>query len=167
MATLAATDSLTGLANRRRLDQVLRQEWARAQRNHMPLALLMVDVDHFKAFNQRHGHAGGDHALREVAKAIEACLRRPADLAARYGGEEFQVVLPETDLAGAQVMAERIRRSVEELVPFADDARGVTVSIGIGLSGTQYDLARLLGAADEALYRAKAKGRNRVEGPEA
>ena len=167
LATLAATDSLTGLANRRRLDQVLRQEWARAQRNHMPLALLMVDVDHFKAFNQRHGHAGGDHALREVAKAIEACLRRPADLAARYGGEEFQVVLPETDLAGAQVMAERIRRSVEELVPFADDARGVTVSIGIGLSGTQYDLARLLGAADEALYRAKAKGRNRVEGPEA
>jgi len=164
---LVFRDSLTGLANRRRLDQVLRQEWARAQRNHMPLALLMVDVDHFKAFNQRHGHAGGDHALREVAKAIEACLRRPADLAARYGGEEFQVVLPETDLAGAQVMAERIRRSVEELVPFADDARGVTVSIGIGLSGTQYDLARLLGAADEALYRAKAKGRNRVEGPEA
>ncbi|MEN5140210.1 sensor domain-containing diguanylate cyclase [Pseudomonas juntendi] len=167
LATLAATDSLTGLANRRRLDQVLRQEWARAQRNRKPLALLMVDVDHFKAFNQRHGHAGGDHALREVAKTIEACIRRPADLAARYGGEEFQVVLPETDLAGAQLLAERIRASVEALAPFADDAHSVTVSIGIGLSGSQHDLSRVLGAADEALYRAKAKGRNRVEGPEA
>lgn len=165
LETLAATDSLTGLANRRRLDQVLRQEWTRAQRSRKPLAVLMVDVDHFKAFNQRHGHAGGDHALREVAKTIEACIRRPADLAARYGGEEFQVVLPETDLAGAQLLAERIRASVEALAPFADDARSVTVSIGIGLSGTQHDLARVLGAADEALYRAKAKGRNRVEGP--
>lgn len=165
LETLAATDSLTGLANRRRLDQVLRQEWARAQRSRKPLAVLMVDVDHFKAFNQRHGHAGGDHALREVAKTIEACIRRPADLAARYGGEEFQVVLPETDLAGAQLLAERIRASVEALAPFADDAYSVTVSIGIGLSGTQHDLAGVLGAADEALYRAKAKGRNRVEGP--
>ena len=165
LATLAATDSLTGLANRRRLDQVLRQEWARAQRNRKPLAVLMVDVDHFRAFNQRHGHAGGDHALREVAKTIEACIRRPADVAARYGGEEFQVVLPETDLSGAQMLAERIRSSVEALAPFADDAHSVTVSIGIGLSGTQHDLAKVLGAADEALYRAKAKGRNRVEGP--
>ena len=167
LATLAATDSLTGLANRRRLDQVLRQEWARAQRNRKPLAVLMVDVDHFKAFNQRHGHAGGDHALREVAKTIEASIRRPADLAARYGGEEFQVVLPETDLAGARLLAERIRTSVEALAPFADDVHSVTVSIGIGLSAPQHDLSSVLGAADEALYRAKAKGRNRVEGPDA
>ncbi|MDF0730208.1 sensor domain-containing diguanylate cyclase [Pseudomonas entomophila] len=167
LATLAATDSLTGLANRRRLDQTLRQEWARAQRNRKPLAILMVDVDHFKAFNQRHGHAGGDHALREVARAIERCIRRPADLAARYGGEEFQVVLPETELAGAMLLAERIRASVEALPPFGDDERPVTVSVGIGLfvPGTQHDLARVLGAADEALYRAKANGRNRVEEP--
>ncbi|MDZ3993702.1 GGDEF domain-containing protein [Pseudomonas sp. Teo4] len=167
LATLAATDSLTGLANRRRLDQVLRLEWARAQRNRQPLAVLMVDVDHFKAFNQRHGHAGGDHALREVARTLEQCIRRPADLAARYGGEEFQVVLPETDLAGARLLAERIRSAVQALAPFADDAHSVTVSIGIGLflPGTQHDLARVLGAADEALYRAKANGRNRVEAP--
>jgi len=167
LATLAATDSLTGLANRRRLDHVLRLEWARAQRNRKPLAVLMVDIDHFKAFNQRHGHAGGDHALREVAKAIEHCIRRPADLAARYGGEEFQVILPETEAAGALLLAERIRASVEDLAPFADDARSVTVSIGIGvyIPGTQHDLATVLGAADEALYRAKANGRNRVEGP--
>ncbi|MFI8558813.1 diguanylate cyclase domain-containing protein [Pseudomonas putida] len=169
LATLAATDSLTGLPNRRRLDQVLRQEWARAQRNRQPLAVLMVDVDHFKAFNQRHGHAGGDHALREVAKTIERCIRRPADLAARYGGEEFQVVLPETDLAGAQLLAERIRASVAALAPLGEDTHSVTVSIGIGLyrPGTQDDLASVLGAADEAAYRAKAKGRNRVEGPTA
>jgi diguanylate cyclase (GGDEF)-like protein len=168
LATLAATDSLTGLANRRRLDQVLRQEWARAQRNRQPLAVLMVDVDLFKAFNQRHGHAGGDHVLREVAKTIERCIRRPADLAARYGGEEFQVVLPETELAGALMLAERIRASVEAMPPFHGDERAVTVSVGIGLHvpGTQQDLTRLLGDADEALYRAKAKGRNRVEGPE-
>lgn len=167
LATLAATDSLTGLANRRRLDQVLRLEWARAQRNRRPLAILMVDIDHFKAFNQRHGHAGGDHALREVAKTIERAIRRPADLAARYGGEEFQVVLPETELAGALMLAERIRADVQALPLFGEDSLPITVSIGIGLyiPGTQQDLARLLGAADEALYRAKAAGRNRVAGP--
>ncbi|HKS13638.1 MAG TPA: sensor domain-containing diguanylate cyclase [Pseudomonas sp.] len=165
LATLAATDSLTGLANRRRLDEVLGQEWARSQRSRTPLAVLMVDVDHFKAFNQRHGHAGGDSALREVAKAIDARIRRPADLAARYGGEEFQVVLPETELAGALQLAEHIRAGVEGLPPFAGDTRPVTVSIGIGVytPDTQQDLASVLGAADEALYRAKAKGRNRVE----
>ncbi len=167
LATLAATDSLTGLANRRRLDQVLRQEWARAQRNRKPLAVLMVDVDHFKAFNQRHGHAGGDHVLREVATTLELCIRRPADLAARYGGEEFQVVLPETELAGARLLAERIRASVEAMPPFGDDERSVTVSVGIGLHvpGNAQDLSALLADADEALYRAKANGRNRVEGP--
>jgi len=167
LATLAATDSLTGLANRRRLDQVLRQEWSRAQRNRKPLAVLMVDVDHFRAFNQRHGHAGGDHALREVASTLQLCIRRPADLAARYGGEEFQVLLPETELAGALVLAERIRAQVESLAPFADDHHAVTVSIGVGVytPGTQQDLTQVLGAADEALYRAKANGRNRVEGP--
>ncbi|MBF8652790.1 diguanylate cyclase [Pseudomonas putida] len=167
LASLAATDSLTGLANRRHLDQMLRHEWARAQRTRQPLTVLMVDVDHFKAFNQRHGHAGGDHALREVAKAIEACIRRPADLAARYGGEEFQVVLPETDAQGARLLAERICRSVERLAPFGNDTQPVTVSIGIGSfnANTQQGLAAMLGGADEALYRAKAKGRNRVEGP--
>ncbi|WP_028696395.1 sensor domain-containing diguanylate cyclase [Pseudomonas cremoricolorata] len=166
LEALAATDGLTGLANRRRLDQVLRQEWARAQRNAQPLAVLMIDVDDFKAFNQRHGHAGGDHALREVALTLQRCIRRPADLAARYGGEEFQVVLPETDLAGAYWLAERIRQAVAALPPFGGDSTPVTVSIGIAVhtAQTQQDLTTLLGLADEALYRAKAAGRNRVEG---
>ncbi|KJK08070.1 MULTISPECIES: diguanylate cyclase [Pseudomonas] len=165
LAELAATDSLTGLANRRQLDQVLRREWSRAQRNHRALAVLMVDVDHFKAFNERHGHQGGDEALRAVATAIARSIRRPADLAARYGGEEFLVVLPETERHGAQVLAERIRRSVEALPAFADDTKPVTVSIGIGCykPGTQQDLATLLGSADDALYCAKRNGRNRVE----
>jgi len=165
LAELAATDSLTGLANRRQLDQVLRREWSRAQRNHRPLAVLMVDVDHFKAFNERHGHQGGDEALREVAAAIARSIRRPADLAARYGGEEFLVVLPETERHGAQTLAERIRSSVEGLPPFGDDSVPVTVSIGIGCytPGAQQDLATLLGCADDALYCAKRNGRNRVE----
>lgn len=165
LAALAATDSLTGLANRRRLDQVLRQEWARSLRNARPLAVLMVDVDHFKAFNDRHGHPGGDAALRQVAAAIASSIRRPADLAARYGGEEFLVVLPETELPGALLLAERIRAAVEALPPFGADTAPVTVSIGIGCHtpGAQQDLATLLGDADEALYRAKGNGRNRVE----
>lgn len=165
LAELAATDSLTGLANRRQLDQVLRREWSRAQRNHRALAVMMVDVDHFKAFNERHGHQGGDEALRKVAAAIARSIRRPADLAARYGGEEFLVVLPETERHGAQVLAERIRRSVEALPLFADDTAPVTVSIGIGCytPDAQHDLATLLGSADDALYSAKRNGRNRVE----
>lgn len=169
LAQLAATDSLTGLPNRRRLDQTLRLEWARAQRSGKPLAVLMVDIDHFKAFNERHGHAGGDHALREVAKTLERCIRRPADLAARYGGEEFQVVLPETDAPGARLIAERIRAAVEALPALGQSGSTITVSIGIALytEKTQHDLSTVLGLADEALYRAKAMGRNRVEGPPA
>lgn len=167
LATLAATDSLTGLANRRRLDQVLRHEWLHAQHKRQPLAVLMVDVDHFRAFNQRHGHAGGDHALREVANALKYCIRRPADLAARYGGEEFQVILPGTDMPGAMMLAERVRAKVQALAPFAGDEDSVTVSVGVSVytPGTQQSLAQVLSAADVALYRAKANGRNRVEGP--
>lgn len=165
LVELAATDSLTGLANRRQLDQVLRREWSRTQRNYRPLAVLMVDVDHFKAFNEHYGHQGGDVALRQVAAAIDNSIRRPADLAARYGGEEFLVVLPETERNGAQLLAERIRRNVEALPPFGDDTQKVTVSIGIGCytPGAAQNLATLLGSADDALYRAKRNGRNRVE----
>jgi diguanylate cyclase (GGDEF)-like protein len=121
LAGLASTDGLTGLANRRRLDQALAQEWARGIRSGRPLALLMIDVDHFKAFNDRHGHHGGDVALRSVAQTLAASIRRPGDLAARYGGEEFMVVLPETDKAGACVIAEKLRLAIEALPPFAND----------------------------------------------
>jgi len=165
---LAATDSLTGLPNRRQLDQVLRREWARAQRNQRPIAVLMIDVDHFRSFNERHGHAGGDEALRRVADAIGCSLLRPTDLAARYGGEEFVAILPDTDLPGALILAERIRVSVQSLPPYGNDEKPVSVSIGIGVyePGTALGLGELMVSADEALYRAKRNGRNRVEMPQ-
>ena len=164
LAQLAATDALTGLANRRTLDQALRHEWFRAQRSGMPLSLMMIDADHFKAFNDRHGHQAGDEALRSLANVISAHVRRPADLAARYGGEEFSVILAETDSAGARQIAENIRKAVEQL-PLVEGADGpMTVSIGISTwtTATDISLESLLFAADKALYQAKENGRNRV-----
>ncbi|MDB6143788.1 MAG: hypothetical protein JWP80_2832 [Pseudomonas sp.] len=165
LADLAATDGLTGLANRRTLDQVLNTEWTRGLRSGKPMSLLMIDVDHFKAFNDRHGHHGGDEALRNVATVILESIRRPGDLAARYGGEEFSVVLPETPLNGAQVIAENIRRAIEAMPPFANDQQPITVSIGLASQvihpgDTPAALTKL---ADKALYQAKRNGRNRVE----
>ena len=164
LAQLAATDALTGVANRRILDLTLRHEWFRAQRSGLPLSVLMIDADHFKAFNDRHGHQGGDEALRTVAKVISANVRRPADLVARYGGEEFSVILAETDSAGAQQIAEKIRAAVEQLPRVEGDEQPMTVSIGISTWTTQTDatLEQLLFAADKALYQAKERGRNRV-----
>ncbi|WP_411381114.1 sensor domain-containing diguanylate cyclase [Pseudomonas sp. MPB26] len=164
LSELAATDALTGLANRRILDERLRLEWDRAQRSTEPLTLLMIDVDHFKAFNDRHGHQGGDEALRTVAQVIGGNIRRPADLAARYGGEEFAVVLPHTDTQGAWVIAEHIRSSVEHLPRVAGDERPITVSIGLSTwdKRKRQSLEALLLSADQALYEAKHSGRNRI-----
>jgi len=125
---------------------------------------MMIDADHFKAFNDRHGHQAGDQALRELAKVITANVRRPADLVARYGGEEFSVILAETDSAGAQQIAEHIRQAVERL-PLRDGAQmPMTVSIGISswTATSEMTLEQLLFAADKALYQAKEGGRNRV-----
>ncbi|GFM74903.1 diguanylate cyclase [Pseudomonas cichorii] len=165
LASLAATDGLTGLANRRQLDDALDIEWARALRSGKLLSLLMIDVDHFKAFNERHGHQGGDEALRKVAYTLSRNIRRPGDIAARYGGEEFVVVLPETDLQGAMVLAESIRLAVEAIPPFTDDTQSITVSIGVASQIVQQNskLEALFGLADKALYQAKNNGRNRVE----
>jgi len=164
LSELAATDPLTGLANRRILDQRLRLEWDRAQRSTEPLTLLMIDVDHFKAFNDRHGHHGGDAALRTVAQVIGDNIRRPADLAARYGGEEFAVILPHTDAKGAWVIAEHIRSSVEHLPRVNGADRPITVSIGMSTwdKRSRMTLEALLLKADQALYEAKHSGRNRI-----
>ena len=164
LALLAATDALTGVANRRTLDQTLRHEWFRAQRSGQPLSVLMVDADHFKAFNDRHGHQGGDDALRAVAKVICANVRRPADLVARYGGEEFSVILAETDNAGARQIAEKIRVAVEQMPLVAGAETPITVSIGISTWTTEKEISleQLLFMADKALYQAKEGGRNRV-----
>ncbi|WP_248748836.1 sensor domain-containing diguanylate cyclase [Pseudomonas sp. MWU15-20650] len=164
LSELAATDALTGVANRRTLDERLHLEWDRAQRSTEPLTVLMIDVDHFKAFNDRHGHQGGDAALRTVAQVIEDNIRRPADLAARYGGEEFAVVLPHTDAKGAWLIAEHIRSSVEHLPRVAGDDQPITVSIGMSTwqKHSRMSLEDLLLKADQALYEAKHSGRNRT-----
>lgn len=160
----ASTDALTGLANRRRLDEVMQSEWGRGMRSGKPTSLLMIDVDHFKAFNDRHGHHGGDEALRNVASTIANTIRRPGDSVARYGGEEFVVVLGETDLEGAKVIAELIRQAVEILAPYAGDSQPITVSIGVASAQakTGESIDTLFSAADKALYVAKDSGRNRV-----
>ncbi|WP_426205780.1 sensor domain-containing diguanylate cyclase [Pseudomonas sp. TWP3-1] len=164
LAQLAATDALTGVANRRMLDQSLRHEWFRAQRSGKALSVMMIDADHFKAFNDQHGHQAGDQALRELAKVISANVRRPADLVARYGGEEFSVILAETDSAGAQLIAEKIRTAVEQLPHVNGADRPMTVSIGISTwtAASEMSLEQLLFTADKALYQAKEGGRNRV-----
>jgi diguanylate cyclase (GGDEF)-like protein len=164
LAQLAATDGLTGLANRRTLDQTLNLEWARAQRSGHALSVLMIDVDHFKAFNDKHGHQLGDETLTAVASVIKNNIRRPGDLAARYGGEEFAVVLPETDSNGASRIAESIRAAVEQAESFNTDDSAITVSIGLSTWSGAFEGSpeALVFAADKALYQAKYSGRNRV-----
>jgi diguanylate cyclase (GGDEF)-like protein len=167
LKTLATKDGLTGLANRRSFDQALEMEWSRAQRTKKPVALLFVDVDHFKLFNDRHGHQSGDECLRAVAAIIGGNALRPIDLAARYGGEEFAIILPDTGPEGACMVADRIRQAVLELkITHGDAAAGpwVTLSVGVAahVPGNDVGPDWILGQADQALYAAKRLGRNRV-----
>jgi diguanylate cyclase (GGDEF)-like protein len=166
LTTLAATDSLTGLANRRTLDQAFFMEWKRAVRVQTELALLVVDIDHFKQFNDLYGHPEGDCCLKVVADLLKAHLRRPQDVAARFGGEEFVLLLPQTGLDDAFALAERIREGVQGLaLPHDGSAFGcVTVSIGCAAAIPSYgdEHLQLLQAADAALYVAKHVGRNCV-----
>ncbi len=165
---LATRDGLTGLANRRCFDDTLHAEWARALRQQQPLSLLMVDVDNFKAYNDAHGHLGGDECLKRVARAV-ASEMRANDLVARYGGEEFAVILPNQSLKGAAIVAERIRARVEQLQLPCRFAPGkhVTVSIGAAtaIAGPDNNASQLVAIADAALYRAKHLGRNRISLP--
>lgn len=164
---LATRDGLTGLANRRCFDDTLHAEWARALRQVQPLSLLMVDVDNFKAYNDAHGHLGGDECLKRVARAV-ASEMRANDLVARYGGEEFAVILPNQSLKGAAIVAERIRSRVEQLqLPCRFGPGHVTVSIGAAtaIAGPDSHASQLVAVADAALYRAKHLGRNRISLP--
>jgi len=166
-STLAQTDALTGIANRRRFDAVLAQEISRQQRAGGQLALLILDVDDFKKYNDTYGHLAGDACLQRIAQVLRKHLNRATDLAARYGGEEFAGILPGTDRAGAASLAEQIRAAVEELAiehVTSSCADRVTVSIGLAcLDGGQLGSpAALIEHADQALYRAKQAGRNRV-----
>ena len=163
---LATRDELTGLANRRSLNEVLASEWARAKRSGQPLALAMIDIDHFKRYNDHYGHQAGDECLKRIARDIQMNARRTGDLAARYGGEEFLLILPDADAAVALRLAEGLRKSIESLdLPHAHSPAGkVTVSVGVAaLDDACYpDAESLLRAADDALYRAKDLGRNQV-----
>lgn len=160
-------DGLTGIANRRHFDVALERELRRAKRSDAPLALLLVDIDSFKPYNDHFGHQQGDACLTTVAQEVAGLLKRPADLAARYGGEEFAAVLPDTTLEQARVLAEKIRAHVESLrIPPAPSAhhRVVTLSVGVAAfeRGRLEEPAALIEAADQAMYAAKRGGRNRV-----
>jgi diguanylate cyclase (GGDEF)-like protein/hemerythrin-like metal-binding protein len=163
----ANRDSLTGLYNRRFLDSTLERELARCKREGQSLSLIMLDVDHFKKYNDRYGHQAGDECLRSVAHTLQANAKRASDLAARYGGEEFSLVLADTSGTVAQRLAESVRGAIEALNISHEHTREgrVTVSVGVASMTQQayQDVESLMRAADEALYRAKQGGRNRIE----
>lgn len=163
LAALAATDALTGIANRRRLEEVVEFEWKRAERYGTPLSLVMIDVDRFKRVNDNHGHASGDQVLREVAQAIARQIRA-TDSFGRWGGEEFLAVVG-VPAPGALIAAEKWRQAVAEVVVKSDAGAAIrpTVSLGVATRGPELaDATALIAAADHALYLAKRSGRNRV-----
>ena len=168
---LSITDGLTEISNRRHFDMILSKEVQRHAQSGEPLSLILLDVDHFKAFNDHHGHMAGDDCLRQVAQAIDATMRKPIDLAARYGGEEFVCILPCTPPAEAHEIAETIRTRIAALaIPhdLSPEAGIVTASLGVvtALSGRSVSAQNLLSCADALLYAAKQAGRNRVEADE-
>ena len=165
---LTHSDGLTGLANRRYFDEYFGAEWRRALREQREMALLMIDVDNFKIYNDTYGHIAGDDVLRRVASTIADAASRPADLAARFGGEEFVMVLPNTSASGAAVIAEKVRAEIDGMaIPHVGSANGRHVTISLGgaalVPRTHMASTSLIESADLALYRAKQQGKNRVE----
>jgi diguanylate cyclase (GGDEF)-like protein len=153
---LSLLDPLTGLANRRMMDILFEKYFAGTQRSGTPLSVIMLDIDHFKKYNDTHGHDSGDKLLAGLAKLLLSVIRE-VDLAVRYGGEEFLILLPETDLIGASEIAERIRGAVEATL-------AITVSLGVASCNLKIKKQeKIIKKADEALYRAKKRGRNRVD----
>lgn len=168
LRSFAFIDGLTGIANRRRLDEYLADEFKRAARSNSPLSVIMLDIDYFKQFNDTYGHQNGDFCLKRVANAIKATLNRPADLVGRYGGEEFAIILPDTSFGGAGTLAEEIRKHIESLaIPHEKSKVAPYVTLSLGISNVQSYTdtsdATLMTQADQALYQAKTNGRNRVE----
>jgi diguanylate cyclase (GGDEF)-like protein len=165
---LSATDALTGVANRRKFNEALDAEWLRARRTQSPIGLVLIDIDHFKLYNDHYGHQGGDACLQLVATTMRAGLRAGSDLIARYGGEEFVLLLPNTDLQGTLTVAERVRAAVAARAePHLNASHGiVTVSVGITsfVPSGEAKATQYIELADQALYEAKRAGRNRVCG---
>ncbi len=166
LETLVVVDALTGAFNRRAFDLTASREWSRAMREQIPLSLLLLDVDHFKAFNDRYGHQAGDACLQDIVAAVQSAVRRPGDVVARYGGEEFGIILPQTELDGALHVARRMLQAVavRALIHDGCPLGHVTVSIGATclIPSPHSNLDALIGLADAALYLAKRDGRNCV-----
>ncbi len=168
LAHLSTTDPLTGLANRRMFDQCLHGEWQRSARSQQPLSLLMVDVDHFKRYNDHYGHLAGDACLRKIAGLLFDCSQRTGEVVARYGGEEFALLLPGTSSAEAQVVAQRCMDELSQAqIAHADSLCSTLLTFSIGVATViavpQTNPEVLVHAADVALYRAKGSGRSRFE----
>ncbi len=164
---IASLDALTGIPNRRKLEESLEEYWAKVVKEHLPLAVMMIDIDFFKTYNDTNGHLAGDYCLQEVAQVIHKCRREGKDFAARYGGEEFIFIATGISLEETLVLGEKIRADVEALQlehPFSSASSYVTVSVGINwLNPTNTDVIReTINRADQAMYRAKAAGRNQV-----
>ncbi len=167
LANLSALDGLTGIPNRRSFDNAFHREWSRAVRNGHPLSLILMDIDFFKTFNDNYGHAAGDECLKTVGRSLVGIVHRAPDLLARYGGEEFVCLLPETDFAGVQVVAEQLRSAVVELAivhEHSQVASTVTLSLGATtvIPDSPLQPQALLEMADALLYESKKAGRNRV-----
>jgi diguanylate cyclase (GGDEF)-like protein len=163
---LASMDGLTQLANRRRFDEYLQQEWQRMLREQLPLSLILCDIDYFKPYNDTYGHQAGDRCLQQVARTLQTAVRRPADLIARYGGEELAIILPNTQPSGAAHIAQAICTAIKNLaIPHASSTVHACITISAGAAGIipPFDLTPedLIAAADRALYQAKAEGRDR------
>ena len=170
LRSLAYIDGLTSVFNRRLFDERLAMEWGRSARNGESISVILIDVDHFKRYNDHYGHLDGDTCLRAVARALKENVRRPADLVARYGGEEFGCILPETELPGALRLADLLRQAIaEQLIPHADSPVGAFVTVSLGVASIRgphdkTDPQGLLALADTMLYQSKSEGRNRTTG---
>ncbi len=168
LARLSMIDGLTGIPNRRRFDEFLELECKRARRNTLPLSLILIDVDHFKLYNDFYGHLKGDECLQAIARALSDVLHRPGDLMARYGGEEFAAILSETDGEGAVIIARKFQEQVENLrIPHEKSPIASVVTISLGITTCRFIEpvvpATLIEFADRALYQAKANGRNQFQ----